>query len=385
MKGEGSALRQVLWLGPMASDRALRTRRATNQAAVRYSRGLLAGLRANGAEIHAVAHCCEQAFPKGAFWPGRREDFEADGLDAWLRYPNVKGLRDAWLTWRYAAVVRRLAARGSFDALLCYNVLHPYHVAAMRVAARAGVPCFPIVLDGDDPRRDGWRAILRQTRYAAGVIFVSRWAADHFPGSQPVLHMDGGCEAWFGDEAAAKTEPNLVVYTGGLDHWRGLDLLVDIVRHLPDPGCRFVICGRCDRAAIQARFHDPRVAVMGLVPDAELHDICCRARVFLNTRDPAIEENVLNFPSKIPNYLSYGKPVVSTWTASLDPEYRNVLCVVPDGTGESFAQQVRASLAWGPAERLAFRTRLREWVLRKRVWSRQTERMLAWMAARSGI
>ena len=119
----------------------------------------------------------------------------------------------------------------------------------------------------------------------------------------------------------------------------------------------------------------------GFVSDRELHEICLRASVFLNTRDPGIADNILNFPSKIPNYLAYGKPVVSTWIDSLSDDYRKVLQVVESDAPSAFADQVSRTLMWSEAERQRYLHQVREWFLETRLWAVQARRLEKWMTA----
>ncbi len=377
---EKNRIMRVLWLGGLHSDRALLKRKAVNQAAVKWTRGLIGGLRENGIDVFGLTHCYEQAWPQGELFPGTQQDFEP-GLDlSWCKYLNVPGFRELDLGWRYSRKIKQLIEQQNIDAMVCYNVLHPYHVKAMRVAKRMGIPCFPIILDGDDPRKDNWRWILKATRDAAGITFLSSWMARNYPGDLPVLQMDGGCSAWFGDEAQSRIEKNLIVYAGGLDHWRGLDFLVDVIKQLINPGYRFIICGKCNQQEIHEKLgRDTRVDVKGFVSDQELHEICLRASVFLNTRDPAIADNILNFPSKIPNYLAYGKPVISTWIDSLSEDYRKVLQVVDSDEPSAFAEQVVRTLKWSETEQQSYIHQVREWFLATRLWTLQARRFEKWM------
>ena len=373
---------RVLWLGGLHSDHALLKRVAVNQAAVKWTRGLIGGLRENGVDVFGLTHCYEQAWPQGEFFPGTQLDFDP-GLDlTWCKYMNVPGLREWDLGVRYSSKVKKIFEQQHIDAMVCYNVLHPYHVKAMGVARRMGIPCFPIILDGDDPRKDSWRWLLQGTKDADGIVFLSNWMARNYPGDLPVLQMDGGSAAWFGDEAQAKIQKNLIVYSGGLDHWRGLDFLVEVVKQLTNSEYRFIICGKCDQKTIYEKMGcDPRIEVKGFVSDRELHEICLRASVFLNTRDPGIADNILNFPSKIPNYLAYGKPVVSTWIDSLSDDYRKVLQVVESDAPSAFADQVSRTLMWSEAERQRYLHQVREWFLETRLWAVQARRLEKWMTA----
>jgi glycosyltransferase involved in cell wall biosynthesis len=370
----------VLLLCGLHSDRALAIYKAVNQAATKWTRGLIAGFRENNVKVLGLTHCYEQLWPKGRFVSGTESDFDKTVELEWCRYLNVPGVKDWSLGIKYQVAIRKLIQENKIDAIVCYNVGHAYHLSAMRVAKQMGISCFPIILDGDDPRKDDWRWVLDGTKDADGVVFLSNWMIKNYPGKLPVLHMDGGCSAWFGDEAKAKTEKNLIVYSGGLDHWRGLDFLVEVIRELKNPDYRFIICGKCDRQAIYRKMgNDPRVEVKGFVSDEELHDVSLRASVFLNTRDPSIGDNVLNFPSKIPNCLAYGKPVVSTWTDSLDETYRAVLVSVDSVSAQTFSSAVDKTMMWSETERDQYSGKVKEWFCSHKLWSVQAKRLIDWM------
>lgn len=379
---------RVLWLGALHSDQALRTRKAPNPAAAKWTRGLLGGLRANGVEVFGLTHSYEQAWPKGQFLPGCEEDFDPSISLDWCKYINIKGcVRNGTLTACYKRKIRRIIDKHGIDLVVCYNILeYPYHVRAMRVATSLGVPCFPFILDGDDPRRDQWRWIIEGTRDAKGIVFLSDWMVKNYPGSLPVLHLDGGCSAWFGNEALRKREKNLLVYSGTLDHWRGLDLLTDVVRSLSDSEAEIIICGKNDKDELQKRLGvNRRIEVRGFVTEEELHEISLRASAFINTRDPKNEDNVLNFPSKIPNYLAYGKPIVSTWLPSMSDEYRNYIEVVESDDAEEYSKRVKSVLEWDQQRAEEHMLLIKTWFCENKLWTAQARRLVSWFVHTAGI
>jgi len=375
---------KILWVGPLHSNHAVAVRRATNQAAAKWSRGLLRGFLDVGVDVVSLSHCYEQLWPKGELWPGSEADFDSLIPYKQVIYPNLHGLKNFYLNWAYGAYTKELLKQNKVDAVVCYNIFRmPCHVASIEMAYKLGVPSFPIILDGEDPRKDQWRAILKATRYAKGIVFLSKWMIDNYPGEADVFHMDGGCEEWFGDDASKLIDPNLIVYTGALDHWRGLDFLIEVVQRLANPNYKIVICGKCDRTAIQKLFgDDKRVSVKGFVSNEELHDICCRAAAFLNTRDPKIAENILNFPSKVPNYLAYGKPIISTWIDSFSEDYHDYLQIVNEDSVEAFVVRINNVMAWSQADRERFCQHVRGWFCQNKLWSRQAKRLSDWIATR---
>jgi glycosyltransferase involved in cell wall biosynthesis len=120
---------------------------------------------------------------------------------------------------------------------------------------------------------------------------------------------------------------------------------------------------------------DPRVDVRGFVSDLEIDEICRSADVFLNVRDPQIGDNILNYPSKVPQYLAWGKPVVSTWIDSFSPDFRNVLDVC-DNTPEGFVQVLNTVLDRGMNEKLMKYNVIREWFTKNKSWNVQAGRLV---------
>ena len=79
---------------------------------------------------------------------------------------------------------------------------------------------------------------------------------------------------------------------------------------------------------------DKRIKYFGMLNNDQLHDVYQKANVFLNPRPVNIPGNIPgtenNFPSKIFEYLSWKKPIISTWTKGLSPEYRKILHIAED-------------------------------------------------------
>jgi len=374
---------KVLWCGPFLSDAALKGKRVADLAASKWSRGLLRGLEKQGCEIRVIDHCPEQRWPRGnVFWQDAPERFFLDWYPCEkVSYCNVAGLKGRWLDWAYARAARRILKSWIPDVVLCYNSLHPFNVVVMSEAAKNRVKSVPIILDGNDPRKDNWKKLLNDNRFANGVVFLSYWMYMNYPDrSIQLLHMDGGADAFRGDAVkngggGGRKYFNLV-HTGALDHWRGLDFMKDVVRLCRRQDVRFVFCGKCDNVKMWAEFgNDPRVEIKGFLSDVEVDAICRDADVFLNVRDPKIGENILNYPSKVPQYLSWGKPVISTWIDSFSPDYREVLCVDDDNSAEGFVNKLDEVLDWGIAAKREHFAKVKAWYESHKTWRMQAERV----------
>ena len=164
---------KILWIGPFFSDEALFKKKAANQAAAKWSRGLLKGLEHAGCEIRVIDHVPNQRWPKGdIFWQDNDKKWFLDWYPCErISYFNVWGVKELWLGWQYARAVKRVLREWHPDVVLCYNSLHSFNVAVMEEAHRRDIKCVPIILDGDDPRRDDWEKLLHDNRFADGIVF----------------------------------------------------------------------------------------------------------------------------------------------------------------------------------------------------------------------
>lgn len=375
---------KILWCGPFFSDAALQEKSAPNQAAAKWSRGLLRGLEQNGCELRVIDCCPEQRWPKGrVFW----QDSDSKWFLDWypcerVGYLNVWGIKERWLYWAYARVAKRMFREWRPDVVLCYNSLHSFNVSVMREAHKRGIKCVPIILDGDDPRRDNWKKLLRDNRFADGVVFLSWWMYRNYPRQDmPLLHMDGGAEAFKGmpptNASRPTTKQYTLVHTGALDYWRGLEFMKGVVHACERKDVRFVFCGKCDRAKMWAEFgNDPRVEVKGFLSNEEVDAICRSADVLLSVREPKVGDNVVNYPSKMPNYLAWGKPIVSTWVPSLSPDYNEILEIPADDTPEAFARKIDEVLSHDGCWKDRKHLQIKRWFESRKRWSLQAGKIV---------
>jgi len=368
---------RILWVGVLNSDYAVYNRSAANPAATKWTRGLIGGLHDCHCHIHGLTHCYEQVWPRGDLNPKGAVNFDDIIPSEQVSYLNVPYVKNLSLVAAYRRRFRELISTQNIDCVLLYNSMYPFHVAVMSEAKKMGIPSFPIILEDDDPTCDSWRSILKETRFAQGVVFLSKWAYDTYPGKLPVLHLDGGCRKWLGFESIAPKEP-FVLYCGSLDHWRGLVFFKRVLDCLRETNIKFIVCGKTKN--LESLFSGYKnVDFRGFVSNEELHLLHKQATLFVNTRDPNLGNNKLNFPSKVVNYLSYGKPVVSTWTESFSDDYKKYLVLPADQTPEKFAESVADVFKWSDVEREEYRSAVKDWVCENKLWGKQAERLLSWI------
>ena len=367
---------RVLWLGTVQSERRMLRSTAATPAAKRWSQGFLDGIAANGVSYCHVGHEPARVWPFGPLWL-RADSHDAHHPTIGVAFANLPGLRFRSLARAYGRAV--VAAVQSFKPHLVISyTAEPYVASAARVALGMGVPWIPIVMDGDDQSLDqSWQWISDAVQGSLGVAFLSDWAAVNCPLPE-TFHMDGGITFREIEDRGDRDAP-VVLYTGTKGPWGGVDLLLDAWQDVRHPTARLWMCGqgRHDRLR-EASENDPRITDYGVVSEERLRDLTQQAAVLVNPRPPSYPGNRLNFPSKVLEYLGTGKPVVTTRTVSLAPEYDNVLLFAADDTPAAFAAAIDRVLHWTTEERSAYRRKARQFAAEHGDWQAVSGRMLHW-------
>ena len=184
-----------------------------------------------------------------------------------------------------------------------------------------------------------------------GLVTISDHLKDylkqHFPLRAPVLRASDGVDLdLFGALNSAKADPNLIIYTGSLYGWKGVDTVIKAMRYLS--GKRLLILGGTSseikekrRLASAWRVSD-RCVFRGYVSRAELIRTLEEASIGVlpNHREEISER--FTSPLKLFEYMAAGKAIV----ASDLPSIREILderiaWLCPPSSPKSLAEAIR--------------------------------------------
>jgi glycosyltransferase involved in cell wall biosynthesis len=372
---------RILWLGHWHSDKALLEYKAVNQAATAWSRGFLGGLSDTGCEIFVCSHCWEQSWPYGQLVPGHSTDFDRSFPVKYARYLNLPGVKDICLKRQYKSMVACSIRDYKPDIVFSYN-MYPYHCCVKDVVREAGAAWIPVILDQADPQVDNWSSFQKLSSGASGIVFLSYWGYKNCPLDLPKIHLDGGLVNLVA-QANVNMPANIVVYSGKYDdRYGGLDLLFEIFRNIKCPDCKFILTGKDPNNLLKKYLNaDKRFEYTGFMNTKDFDEQCQIGSVFINPRPPLVSDNRMAFPSKLLNYLQYGKPVVSTWTDGLSPEYREILLIpeTNENLSEDCAQLIDRALSMNRIDRIQLAQKISEWIDVSHTWKRQAARLISWL------
>lgn len=323
------------WVGPWIPERNLSQWKAASPAAMKWQKHLVNALIARGVEVNWMFYRPDPYWPRGRLFPWRitrKGLIPPIGNSAELPYVNLLRLREFSLS---RACTRRITtAPQQKQLIVSYNSPEWLKDSLLQLSTEIEVCWISIVADSLAPEG------------ADGCVFLSHGYCERFSDTIPKMHLDGGIYPIHngGTESvyAERCSKTKFMYSGSLGKWGGVLTLLDALDKIDSDDFNVAISGPGIIPKIYKRIKaDKRVTFLGVLEENELSSAYASADVFLNPRPTKISMGENNFPSKLLDYLAWGKPIISTWTDGLAPEYRHVLNVVDDNAESVAAEMMR--------------------------------------------
>jgi glycosyltransferase involved in cell wall biosynthesis len=371
----------LLWLGGVFDEDSLLSQPSISPAANRWQSGLIYGLNHHGIRVRSVGHLPEPMWPKGRLKISSRTARLASGFEGELiGYPNIPRIRMWFLAERYKRMVGSTIRRlGKPAAVISYNA-YTYNVAAAALANKKyDVPWVCIVADVPESESElrVYDNALKQSELEPNI---------HLDGTADGVKIDPSNSSDDGSEAT-QDKRKTILFTGAMNKWAGVDFLVSAFSTLDRADIRLQLCGPGKPTAEtrQTIASDPRIEFLGLVPEVRLRELSFTADVFANPRPSHIPGNESNFPSKILEYLTYGKPIISTITPGISPEYRDVLIPVTQETDVGLSEAISHAVDLSPGEREAIHANSVALIEGSKTRESQAGRLIEWMKSEIGM
>lgn len=361
---------RILWLEGVFDEPTIDGFPAISPAVNFWHDGFVKALISAGCDVTLVGHPHDRVWPWGRALIRSGDGVLAAGFSGQVAgYLNFPLLRTRSQEWNYLRLVKAyVATYGRPDYVYTFNDT-PATPAARYLSQALGVPW--IYIAGDGPVLPGANGYL----YQNWVYFE----ASEAPG--PKIHLDGGLPNIGPMEGGGKevSQSRALMYMGALTEHGGAVELTRAFRSLDDTNIELWITGRGTNKEIEKlATQDSRIKLYGFLSQQELHTLASRARVFANPRPSAFVPNKLNYPSKLLHYLSYGRPVLSTFTDGLSPDYKDVLIPIEQESEEGLVDAIRHALLMDDVSYSRWCSRVVKFNA-SRTWSGQVGRLLGWM------
>jgi glycosyltransferase involved in cell wall biosynthesis len=305
---------RILFVGPIVESEDVKMSPAVSPASNKWQLDLIKGLMENGEELSVLTYLPEPAWPKGKFFVEITPFRNPICLTEYTRYINFPGLRFKILGKKFKRALSLMMQDGNFkpEILLTYNATEANLALGHFFQNHYKGKWISIIADG----------------YSMGSpdseIFLSY---GYFMKSdkEPKLHLDGAPPVFQGKNASQPTN-KIILYSGSLDIWTGIEHFVKQFLELRPYGYELHIYGKgVNREIERLATENENIKVMGFVSSEELSNACEKAYAFVNPRPTHLPGVENNFPSKILFYISFGKPILSTKTKGISASYDEIL------------------------------------------------------------
>jgi glycosyltransferase involved in cell wall biosynthesis len=372
---------RFLWLEGIFDENTVSSFTAISPAANFYQRGYVDALHKLGHGVDVIGYPVERVWPFGRLIIRGEQASLSPGLTGQvIGYANPPLLRNTiqYINLLKVAKSHLRMTKHKPDYQIIWSCLDKStdETPAIRVAKyirkHFGVPWVCIVADGAIP--PGADAYVYQA--------WSHYKSDTSPG--PSIHIDGGIP-----DVKCEGDPNLAIdsskqekalmYMGALTEHGGVSQLARAFHKLKDKDIQLWVCGRGSNSELKRLAEvDQRIKIKGFVDEVELSKLASAAFAFANPRPNSFAPNKLNYPSKVLHYLAYGKPVISTFTDGLSPDYADVLIQMREDSDSSLGEAIHNVLNMHSKEYEDMRDRIANFN-KTHTWIYQVNRFVSWL------
>ena len=315
---------KIFWIGPFIPSNHLKHWLAASPAAMKWQKHLYEALVKEGLDIEWLYYRPDSYWPKGRLLPSRVNVLTKtkNNLNQ-IHYLNAAGLRNITLKKSLQNILKEKIRDNSSQPLIIISYNGPAWMKKIFLDKnmRSNFYCIYIVADEEVPPG------------ADGYVFLSYDSFKKYEENENKLHLDGAIYPLpqkLNSQRILKKK-TIFFYSGSFFKYTGVKILLESMELLKDDNFELWISGSGDDKFLKlAMKKDKRIKFFGLLTSTQLQKTYNKADIFLNPRPVNMESNDISFPSKLFDYLSWNKPIISTCTKSLDPIYKKVLHIVED-------------------------------------------------------
>jgi glycosyltransferase involved in cell wall biosynthesis len=374
----------ILWLGPVVNEQTLIDfSPAVSPAANRWQHGLLCAMQDCGASISVIGHVPDSLWPKGTFRMRSNHEQLAPLIKGRLIcYWNIPFLRTISLSRQYLRTFLMIChTQGKPAVVMTYND-YPWNATVGLYAQKhLDIPWVCVVADGPGIGRKyvEHEGLINR---ATARVFLS-WGRFRDCHHGPKIHLDSGIKKlhFHRDSLHSnQSKKSIVFFSGSMERWAGVDFLVESFMKVKKNEAELWLCGYGNNLAVQSAVKkDRRIKYLGLLSEDKLRQVSEEVSVFVNPRLSSIASNRSNYPSKVLEYLSYGKPVISTWTDGLSPEYADILIIPKNDSTSCLAETIDSVLAWDESDKKKNSLRIYNFLNSGKYWATQAQKLCDWL------
>jgi glycosyltransferase involved in cell wall biosynthesis len=303
-------MKSILWIGVIINTEQIKNHKVVSAAANNWQQRFVNALIDNGVQVNCITYLPDSYWPKGSFRPKLKKKDLPENFRAFpVSYFNIPFFREISLATSLIVTIIKLKLH--FDLLITYNPFKRHIYCGTLFKSILKKKWALIIADGD---KDGNPDV---------DIYLSNDTFLRQEGKK--ILMQGGVSE-FKEPFYRPSNKKIILFTGNISKLTGIVEFATLFNEISNCNFELHIYGKGnDQSLNNLSLTNSKIKVFGFVNDKNLENAMRSAWIYVNPRSLA-EESVQNtFPSKILEYLRYGKPILSTKTSGIGNKYDNFL------------------------------------------------------------
>jgi len=213
-----------------------------------------------------------------------------------------------------------------------------------------------------------------------GLIVLNKKVIDTFAPSLPYVLMDGGIRTSEIDSVILNKAPkveNRILYTGALEHYNGIEELIEAFGEVENKNLKLVICGtgKLKEYVKKKSFEHENISYLGIIDNKSARKLQEMSGLLINTRPVNLYATQLTFPSKLIEYMLSGTPVLTTLLNGITEDYHPYLYFCGQ-TPSEITKEINYVMSLPADTRNEKGKRAREFILNNKTYGNHAKRII---------
>ncbi|KHJ39131.1 glycosyltransferase, GG-Bacteroidales peptide system [Pedobacter glucosidilyticus] len=369
-------IRNIIWLGAIFDDETVLNHENISPAGNKWQKQLIESMQENSCSVNCLGHLPERIFPYGKLFISKKKGGKLFGNNG-ISYINLPFIRNVIIN--ISIFLEFIVLRKNYrnlNYIISYNIYDYNCVAAFLIKYFFKLQWIILIAD---PKNDKTEDLHSFTKYGDKFVYLS-WMLFKKSPLKNKLHLDGGINEVVKSNSIEQTE-KYILYSGKIAEHTGVHFLIDSFNKISNPNYKLYITGKGSSKYLDnAAKLNPNILNKGFLNEHELSVYSQNASILINPRLISHETNISNFPSKILEYLSYTRPIISTKTLGISPEYDRVINFIHSDSQEELKNKIIEIMNWSEEQRLCNLKLMKEFN-KIRSWDYQSKKLIHFIDA----
>lgn len=320
---------QILWISPVINSESVIKHKGVSAAANVWQLNFIHALTKLGHKVEIITYLVERVWPFGKLIPALEESEAPTNQSSRLRYLNLPLVREHSLLFQHKKLLQKNFKTNEFDLAITFN--EPFHnIALAQYLKETGTAKSWISILADDD----------SSNQSDGLIYLSQSSFQKSDFQLKFL-FEGGIPSFQGVPYTT-IDKKILLYAGDFSDLAGIKVFTEQFISLDPAGMELHIYGRGDGKVLEdlAQQND-KIKFIGFVDQDVLKSGMGQAYAFINPRNEELDFKLNTFPSKMLEYLSFGKPILSTQLKSVPSRYNQFLVLYQSNDIESLRKGIQ--------------------------------------------